>query len=135
MKRLSYILFLFILLSLAVPAMAKTTSEDSKGLKIEVVNKSGKELDVLILVKSWDTIRTIEKTVPIGETIIIPKAETEHPEGIRVPHWEIFFNNKCRHRFNLNRTGKCSLQVGSSACGYIKYPNEKCSIQFVTKKP
>lgn len=123
-----------IILLTACIALAAGAAFADDGLMVEVVNKTGKELDVRVDVNDWEKSRSVSRTVADGGTITIPKSETKHDEGVLVAHWEVVFHNNCTYRIMPKDDGECTRLVSTGDCANIEDPGGSCAIRFVVGK-
>jgi hypothetical protein len=114
----------FLLLLSGVAAYA------DEGIALEVVNKTGKELTVKMVISSWDGSREIDRTVAKDETVHFAKSETMHKEGVMLPTWEITFHGTCAYVIT-SKDGQCPVQTGKSSCANISDMGDSCSLRFV----
>lgn len=100
------------------------------GVALEVVNKTGKELDVRLSISSFEGERVISRTVAKEGTVRFSKSETMHDEEAMLPRWELSFNSSCKYTIRSN-DGQCPVVVGLSSCANYSSMGDACSIRFV----
>ena len=118
------ILVFFFLLTMA----CFSTAWGSDGMTFEVVNRTGRSMNVQMETSSWDFDRSFNRQVEAGQTIRIDKSETKHYDGEIGPYWQITFNGRCKYKFRSVGKNKCEYVVGMSDCALIEGSN--CNIKF-----
>ena len=124
MKKLS------VALSVAMMLMAFTASiaAADKGIDIEVVNKTGKTMQVQLAIKSFGEEKNIDQTAGPKDSIRFYKDDTAHKDKALVPNWELTFHGDCRYII-LSQDNECQPQAPLKSCANVEQLGP-CSYRF-----
>ncbi len=85
------------------------------GVAIEVVNKTGKQLPVKLVITSMVGDKDITRTADVGGTVQFSKAETAHDPKSFPVGWKLYFHETCTALIAIEDNNQCGPQYTECA--------------------